>query len=379
MNAAFVIYRYFPHGGVQKEMEKMVREFLTRGHKVTIFAGEWQGPRIPLSTLEILKPHGLTRSERIANFELRAFRKFARKKFDAVIGFQPMRGLDVYFAGNDSFPLEPQKATILQKIFSPHYRIEQKQEREVFSPRSRTKILHLTESQKYEFIRVYNTPEDHFHLLPPGISEDRRRPDDHRKVEAVRAKIRAEFHLEEDTLLLLQIACNFTDQGVDRTLQALAALPEELAAHCHLLIVGNDLSKGRFDRLARRLKLEKRTTFTSWRDDIGNLMFSGDLLLCPARARSAGSVLIEAIAAGLPAVCTELCGYASFTAESGGAVLPEPFAQNDLNHMLEELALSPALLKEMKHATLSYAAGLNLHNRTRCAVDFIEENFPCAK
>ena len=379
MNLAFVIYRYDPHGGLQREMEKIIRESLTRGHQVTIFTGEWKGPKIPLSNLEILKPRGLTRSEKIANFELRAFRKFARKKFDAVIGFQPMRGLDVYFAGDDAFPLQPPKKTLWRKLFSPHHGIEQKQEQEVFSPRSKTKILYLTESQKYEFIRAYNTPEEHFHLLPPGISEDRRRPDDRKKVEAVRTKILTEFHLEPDTLLLLQIACNFRNQGVDRTLQALAALPDELAAHCHLLIIGDDISRSHFDLLARKLKLSELVTFTSWRDDIGNLMFAGDLLLCPARARSAGTVLIEAIAAGLPAICTELCGYASFTAESGGAVLPEPFAQNDLNHMLEELALSPALLEEMKHATFTYSARLNLHHRPRKTLDFIEENFQCAK
>ena len=132
MNLAFVIYRYDPHGGLQREMEKIIRESLTRGHQVTIFTGEWKGPKIPLSNLEILKPRGLTRSEKIANFELRAFRKFARKKFDAVIGFQPMRGLDVYFAGDDAFPLQPPKKTLWRKLFSPHHGIEQKQEQEVF-------------------------------------------------------------------------------------------------------------------------------------------------------------------------------------------------------------------------------------------------------
>ena len=131
--------------------------------------------------------------------------------------------------------------------------------------------------------------------------------------------------------------------------------------------------------MAEELEITSRTTFTGWRDHIGHLMFSGDLLLCPARARSAGSVLIEAIAAGLPAVCTDQCGYSGFTAESGGVVLPEPFAQNDLNHMLEELALSPALLDEMKNATFAYAAGLNLYHRPQKAADFIEENFQCRK
>lgn len=379
MNLAFVIYRYFPHGGLQQDLEKIVCEAISRGHKVTIFAGEWQGPRIPFANLEILRPAGLTKSEKIASFELKAFRRFARKKFDAVIGFSLMRGLDVYFAGNDAFPVELPKPGFWHHLLSPHYRIELKQEREVFAPHAKTKILYLTESQKREFIRIYHTPEERFHLLPPGISEDRRRPEDRRKLEKIREEIRKEFRLEQDSLLLLQVACNFTDQGVDRTLQAFAALPDTLASQCHLLIAGSDTSGARLEKLAGSLKISGRTTFAGWRDDIGNLMFSSDLLLCPARARSAGSVLVEAIAAGLPAICTERCGYSTFTAESGGVVLTEPFAQNDLNHMLEELVLSPDLIAEMKSATISYAAGFNLYHRQRKAVDFIEENFPCAR
>ena len=94
MNLAFVIYRYFPHGGLQQDLEKIVCEAISRGHKVTIFAGEWQGPRIPFANLEILRPAGLTKSEKIASFELKAFRRFARKKFDAVIGFMLIGPVD---------------------------------------------------------------------------------------------------------------------------------------------------------------------------------------------------------------------------------------------------------------------------------------------
>ena len=90
-------------------------------------------------------------------------------------------------------------------------------------------------------------------------------------------------------------------------------------------------------------------------------------------------VIVPLLQGRIPAVCTDQCGYSGFTAESGGVVLPEPFAQNDLNHMLEELALSPALLDEMKNATFAYAAGLNLYHRPQKAADFIEENFQCRK
>ena len=171
MNLAFAIYRYFPHGGLQQDLEKIVCECIARGHKVTVFAGEWQGAGIPYADIEIIRPRGFTGCEKLASFEQKAFLKLSKGKFDAVTGFMPMRGLDVYFAGNDSFPAEPPKRTFWARLLSPHYCIEQKLEQEVFAPASKTKILYLTESQKREFIRIYNTQEERFHLLPPGISE----------------------------------------------------------------------------------------------------------------------------------------------------------------------------------------------------------------
>ena len=104
MNLAFVIYRYFPHGGLQQDLEKIVCECIARGHKVTVFAGEWQGAEIPYADIEIISPRGLGRCEKIAAFERKTFQQLAQGKFDAVTGFIPMRGLDVNFAGNDSFP-----------------------------------------------------------------------------------------------------------------------------------------------------------------------------------------------------------------------------------------------------------------------------------
>ena len=63
MNLAFVIYRYFPHGGLQQDLEKIVCECIARGHKVTVCAGEWQGAEIPFADIDIISPRGLGRCE----------------------------------------------------------------------------------------------------------------------------------------------------------------------------------------------------------------------------------------------------------------------------------------------------------------------------
>ena len=46
----------------------------------------------------------------------------------------------------------------------------------------------------------------------------------------------------------------------------------------------------------------------------------------PARAESAGGVIIEALASGVPVVSSAVCGYNTYIAEAGaGIIIPDPF------------------------------------------------------
>jgi UDP-glucose:(heptosyl)LPS alpha-1,3-glucosyltransferase len=64
------------------------------------------------------------------------------------------------------------------------------------------------------------------------------------------------------------------------------------------------------------------------REDIPELMAATDLLVHPARTETTGTVILEAVANGLPVVTSAICGYAEHVAQAdAGIVLPEPFAQ----------------------------------------------------
>src|SRR5690606_40138503 len=97
----------------------------------------------------------------------------------------------------------------------------------------RTEILMISEVQLPLFMQHYRTPPERFHLLPPGISSDRRAP---ANAADIRADLRREFNLGEDELLLVQIGSGFKTKGLDRTLEAVAALPEELRRRTRLIL-----------------------------------------------------------------------------------------------------------------------------------------------
>lgn len=378
MNFAFVLFRYFPYGGLQLDLKRIACECLARGHKVTIFTRQWDGPEIPGAECRILNSSAWTNHGKASEFEKRFLEMVKQEAFDLILGFNRMRGLDLYFAADSSFAMTSLQKNPLTRLFSGRLRTYEKQEQAVFDPASKTKILALTERQKKEYIHCWHTPKERFFLLPPGIPQSMKYPGKE-KAEEMRSEVRREFQAEEKQFLLLQVCSGFRTKGVDRTLAALASLPGGLRKQCRLVIAGRDSDPERYRRMAEDLEIAKNVIFTGPRGDIAKLILGSDLMIHPARKEAAGNVLIEAMAGGLPAVCTELCGFAPIVSESGGAVLPDPFQQNDLNHLLEEILASPATLEEMRKAVLSYAEEQDFYHRQQTAVDLMEEMVRCRK
>ena len=94
--------------------------------------------------------------------------------------------------------------------------------------------------------------------------------------------------------------------------------------------------------------------FLGFREDIPELMAAADVLVHPSRLDVTGQVILEAVVNGLPAVVTGLCGFAEHVEKSGaGIVLPEPFAQADLDAALARMR-DPALAETMSAAGIRY-------------------------
>jgi UDP-glucose:(heptosyl)LPS alpha-1,3-glucosyltransferase len=174
-------------------------------------------------------------------------------------------------------------------------------------------------------------------MLPPGISKDRMASAN--KAE-IRAGFRREFGLGDDNILLLSVGSGFDMKGFDRGLIAVAALPEELRARVRVFVVGQD-RPGPVKRLIQRLGIADIVTLFQGRDDIPRFLQGADFLLHPARHENTGTIIVEAIVAGLPVLATATCGYAFHIEQAqAGLVVPAPFRQATLNATLQEMLRS---------------------------------------
>ena len=335
MKLAFVLFTFFPFGGLTRDMLAIARECRARGHRVRVYAGECRGDApadidlriIPASTKTPLTNPGKNR-----RFAAQLSRVVAEFAPHLVVGFNKMPGLDLYYAADDCFADKCEERGWLYQL-TPRARQSMAFERAVFGVQSSTDIMLIAPKQLAIFRRFYGTPAARMTLLPPGISRDRIAGDD---APARRRNFRRQWRLNDDDTLLLAVGSGYQTKGVDRTLAAFASLPSAWRERAHLFIVGGGKAPP-LEKMARRLGVHSRVRFTGGRTDVPEFLLAADVLIHPARQEAGGIVLLEALVAGLPVIATDVCGYAPYLTQAGlGCVLASPFEQPALNRALRE-------------------------------------------
>ncbi len=341
MRIAFCIFKYFPYGGIQRDMMKFAMACAYRGAEVRVYTCAWEGEQPPELEVCIAPVRALANHTRYDRFADWVVGREASDPSDLVVGMNKMRGLDVYYAGDSCFEQKVRTQRSWLYRLTGRYRSFHRAEKAVFSAQSETKILTISDLHLPDFQQFYGTQPERFFPLPPGIERDRRAPSSEEERSALRAAKRADLGHDDDELLLLFLGSGFIKKGLDRVLRALEAMPENIYERLTLYVVGRDKSAP-FRKLAKRLGVSQRVRFfDQGRDDVPELLLCADGLALPAYDENAGMVILEAMIAGLPAVVTKNCGYAHYLSEArAGIVTAAPYDQSIFNADLVRLLVS---------------------------------------
>jgi len=363
---AFCLFKYFPFGGLQRDFLRIAKECLLRGHEVNVFTMEWQGEQEPGLSITLLPPKGRQNHIRIRQFAESIIPYV--KNHDLVIGFNKMPHLDVYYAADTCYQAKARTQRGPWYRLTPRYRQMVAAEAAVFSSQFKTRILLISSNQQAEFSRFYLTQPERFYLLPPGIARDRMAP---ANAADIRQSMRQSLNAKENDYILLFIGSGFKTKGLDRALLSIAALPKEIRERTHLYIVGQDSSTA-FENQAKKQGIIDRIHFLGGRNDIPQLLLAGDVLIHPAYNENTGTVLLEALVAGLPVLTTDVCGYAHYiqTAQAGH-VIASPFCQKHFNEKLT-YSLSSAERFQWKKNAIDFSHKADIYSMPSRAVDFLE-------
>ncbi len=370
MRFAFALYNYFPYSGLARDFLRILLEAVERGHSVEVYVSRWQGgkPRGENINIHVLNAHGITNHGRNAHFHRLFNKAISKEHFDAVVGFNKMPGLDIYYGADYCYVAraKPRYGPIYR--ITPRYHYQHAFEHSVFHAHEDTTIFSLSPREMGVYQQHYGTPRSRFVMMPPTLDVARRLQGDYTRI---RADKRLSLGLNGE-LLLLFIGSGFKTKGLDRAIKAVHSLPEELKDRTRLFIVGQDNTTRTYQQQVDRLGLHRQVRFLGGRDDVPELMIAGDLLIHPAYSENTGTVILEAIISGLPVVATDVCGYAPHIERANaGQILRSPFEQSQLNQDLVTMLTSDRR-ETWRQNGLEYGKNPDLYKMPETAVTAME-------
>ncbi|WP_198264313.1 glycosyltransferase family 4 protein [sulfur-oxidizing endosymbiont of Gigantopelta aegis] len=336
MKLAFALFKYFPYGGLERDFLRIAKECQSRGHEIFVYSFIWEGEVPEGFNLTMIPVKGISNHQRISDYsdklsQLLLQEQSLNEPYDLVVGFNKMKDLDLYYAADPCYEAKVREQHGRLYRLAKRYKVFHAMEEAVFAEDKNVELLFISEIQMANFKKIYNTPADRFHSLPPGVDRSRIRPDN---ADDIRQTMRQKLSLNADDKLLLMIGTGYKRKGVDRAMAGLASLPEPLRSKTFLMVAGEDKLK-KYRALAKKLGIENQVHLPGARDDVPQLLLASDLFMHPARHENTGTVLLEAIAAGIPQLISGVCGYAFHIEQANaGMVLSEPFQQAELNQQL---------------------------------------------
>jgi UDP-glucose:(heptosyl)LPS alpha-1,3-glucosyltransferase len=328
MKFAFIIFKYFPFGGMQRDMLRTAKELIKRGITVEVFTMSWQG-EIPTGIqVHTLPQKGWFNFMRYQRFIDASFAIINQNQFDYIFGYNRMADLDAHFAADPCFieRAHAQRGRLYRLL--PRYRWFAANEKAVFASDSKTDILAVSLAEQPHFFKWYGTQPERFHYIPPFLSPERFQLQDKT---AMRVHLRKAFGFGEDDFVYLLTGSGFAMKGLDRAILAMNALPKHLLANTRLVAVGQDNPKN-FEKMANKMGLSQHVVISKGRSDIPQLMQGADVCVHPAHRENTGLVILEGMACGAPMLVSASCGYAYHVFEAGaGLVADTPYDQDSFN------------------------------------------------
>lgn len=154
-----------------------------------------------------------------------------------------------------------------------------------------------------EQLVLAGVPSERIHVVPNGVSADRVAAVAH----ASRAEVRREWGLSDADRAVVVLGRLSPEKGQDVALEAFAGLARGgTNAPLCLVLVGDGVSREGLEARAARDDLAERVHFAGWRNDPWRCLGAADVFLLPSRSEGLPLALLEAMAAGVPVVATDV-------------------------------------------------------------------------
>jgi len=169
-----------------------------------------------------------------------------------------------------------------------------------------------------------------------------------------RKNIRDEFKFDQEDIIITHVGRQEFQKGHLELLNAIKNIDVQLSnAKVKILCCGRDGNNTKEIKLfLKENNLQTTILFLGHRDDINQLLAASDVFVFPSKYEGLGGSLIEAQAAGLPIVCSNIKVFEEVVNNNHNALMYQLGNSIDLAEKLLEVVYSSDLRKKMGQASL---------------------------
>ncbi len=164
------------------------------------------------------------------------------------------------------------------------------------------------------------------------------------------------FGIPEDSTVITTVAVLREPKGVQYMLQAFGHVAA-LVPNAYYIIAGDGDHRKTLEEMAQSLGIADRVIFMGYRKDIPEILAASDLFVFPTLQDALPTVLLEAMAAGLPIIASQIGGVPEIITHGANGLLISPASPSSLS----EACLR--ILQDEQLAARLTAAGLDTVQR----------------
>jgi glycosyltransferase involved in cell wall biosynthesis len=149
-------------------------------------------------------------------------------------------------------------------------------------------------------------------------------------------KLRQSLGIPHKALVILAVGRLSSEKGHIDLLKAVGLLKREAAPEFRIVLVGDGPERHSLEAAAQKFGISELVIFAGHQADVAPYYGIADLLVLPSHTEGSPNVLLEAIAAGVPVVATEVGGVPEIANNIGNTLLVK---KGDINELAGAIAM----------------------------------------
>jgi len=349
MKLAIVRQKYTPFGGAERFVARALDALRAQGVSVDIIARNWENNAAGVKC----DPYYLGRTWRDWSFARCVQGVIASGRYDLVQSHERIPGCHIFRAGDGVHATWLELAGKPLTGLSPWHRYTLAAEATMFRHPNLRAVICNSRMVRDDIAGRFPAIAKKLHVIHNSVDLEQFHPG---LRELHRAAVRTKLGVGGTAPVILSVGSGYARKGVATLIAALAHMTMREA---EVWIAGRDKDQRHYERLARKLGVEKSVRFLGAQPDVRPLLGAADIFCLPTLYDPLPNAALEALACGLPVVTTTTCGAAEFVEPGVNGTLCAAGNPADLAAQLDALC-RPGAAITMRNAARASVAALDM-------------------